>query len=156
MTGSAPNRRANDPPDRLLTLSLVLLRAVVTVGFDSLFVGQFDYSLGLGVIGVAWTDIAVGICLLLPSISNLAAAGVLGLPKWRSLTGWVRDWLRVAAKSGLESVVPNLAFSLMILRLRNEVNEAGLFWVANSEPPQFCWRPISPCYATISSVFKFA
>ena len=24
------------------------------------------------------------------------------------------------------------------------------------EPPRIFWRPISPCYATISNVFKFA
>ena len=27
---------------------------------------------------------------------------------------------------------------------------------ARIEPPRVCRRPISPCYATISSVFKFA
>jgi hypothetical protein len=25
-----------------------------------------------------------------------------------------------------------------------------------SEPPRIFWRPISPCYATISNFFKFA
>jgi hypothetical protein len=25
-----------------------------------------------------------------------------------------------------------------------------------SEPPQFCWRPLGPCHATISGVIRFA
>ena len=118
-----------------LLIGLVFLRAIFTVGFDSYFVGQFEYSLDLGVIGVAWTNIAVGGVLLLPSVAILFAAGVLGMPRWHSIAGWGRDWLRVSAKSGLESAVRNLAFSLMILRLMNEVDEAGVFWVANS----FIW-----------------
>ncbi|SEO34042.1 hypothetical protein SAMN05216227_11084, partial [Pseudorhodobacter antarcticus] len=28
--------------------------------------------------------------------------------------------------------------------------------ISQTEPPRFHRRPISPCYATISSVFKFA
>lgn len=118
-----------------LLVALVLLRAILTVALDSYFVGQFDYSLELGVIGVAYTNIAVGFCLLFPSIMILAATRTLGVPNWRNIAAWFGDWMRVAAKSGLESGVRNLAFSLMILRLMNEVNEAGIFWVANS----FIW-----------------
>ncbi|SOC17155.1 MATE family Na+-driven efflux transporter [Rhodobacter maris] len=118
-----------------LLIGLVLLRAVLTLGFDSLFVGQFEHSLGLGVLGVGWTNIAVGACLLFPSVAILGFNRLLTLPRRQALDGWIRDWLRVAAKSGLESAARNLAFSLMILRMMNQIDEAGLFWVANS----FIW-----------------
>lgn len=116
-------------------VTLVALRAVLTVVFDSAFVGQFGFSLHLGVQGVALTNIAVGAILLIPSIAILARAGALGIPRLGRIEGWKKEWFLVAARSGLESGVRNLAFSLMVLRLMNEVNEAGLFWVTNS----FIW-----------------
>jgi hypothetical protein len=119
-----------------LLLALVILRASLTVAFDSLFLGQFSFSLDLGVIGVGWTNIAVGACLLLPSFMILWRAGLIGLPSKSALRDdWARDWLRVASRSGLESAVRNLAFALMILRMMNEIDEAGLFWVTNG----FVW-----------------
>lgn len=118
-----------------LLLALVLFRAMLTIGFDSLFVGQFDHSLDLGVQGVALTNIAVGTLLLLPSAFILVRIGVLGRPEIITGTIWIGNWFRVAVRSGLESGVRNLAFSLMILRMMNEVQEAGLFWVTNG----FIW-----------------
>ncbi|OOY26524.1 hypothetical protein BMI90_17605 [Thioclava sp. L04-15] len=120
---------------RRVLVALVVLRAILTVLFDSTFVGQFSFSLDLGVQGVALTNIAVGTLLLIPSLAILSRAGALGMPRLGRLEGWKKDWLRVALRSGLESGVRNLAFALMILRLMNEVNEAGLFWMTNS----FIW-----------------
>jgi hypothetical protein len=37
-----------------------------------------------------------------------------------------------------------------------EVGLDGAWGTAAIEPPRIFWRPISPCYATISNVFKFA
>lgn len=116
-------------------IALVAARAMLTILFDSVFVGQFDFSLDLGVQGVALTNIAVGALLFMPSIAILARAGVLGIPHLGRVEGWKRDWFCVAIRSGLEAGVRNLAFSLMILKLVNEVNEAGLFWVTNN----FIW-----------------
>ncbi|MEX1662151.1 hypothetical protein AB4874_10900 [Thioclava sp. 15-R06ZXC-3] len=120
---------------KCVLVALVALRAVLAVVFDSAFVGQFGFSLHLGVQGVALTNIAVGVILLIPSIAILMRAGALGIPRLGRIEGWKKDWFLVAARSGLESGVRNLAFSLMVLRLMNEVNEAGLFWVTNS----FIW-----------------
>lgn len=118
-----------------LLLWLVLLRSVLTIFFDSLFVSQFQFSLNLGVLGVAWTNIAVALFMLIPTLLILGRLGVLGLSIGKTQLHWRRDWFRVAARSGMESAVRNLAFSLMILRLMNEVQEAGLFWVTNG----FIW-----------------
>lgn len=119
-----------------LLLLLVAARAAMTVGFDALFVGQFSWSFDLGALGVAVTNIAVGTLLLLPSIMILRRLGAIGRLGRGPAREWIGSWLRVALKSGLESAVRNLAFAVMILRLMNEVAEAGLFWVTNG----FIWN----------------
>lgn len=118
-----------------LVLFLVILRAALTIGFDALLVGQYPWSLDLAVIGVALTNIVVGSIMLIPSLLILHRLRVIGLPRWAMREAWMWNWFRVSLRSGLESGVRNLAFSLMILRLMNEVQEAGLFWVTNG----FIW-----------------
>lgn len=118
-----------------LVLFLVMMRAALTISFDAFLVGQYSWSLDLAVTGVALTNITVGLLMLIPSIFFLHRLHVLAIPRgpWRE--GWMWNWFRVSLQSGLESGVRNLAFSLMILRLMNEVQEAGLFWVTNG----FIW-----------------
>lgn len=118
-----------------LVLFLVVVRAFATIVFDAFFVGQFPWSLNLDVTGVALTNIAVGVLLLMPSALILRRLGLLGWAADVPNRDWIGNWFRVAIRSGLESAVRNLAFSLMILRLMNEVQEAGLFWVTNG----FIW-----------------
>lgn len=50
-----------------LLLLLVVVRAISTIVLDAFFVGQFQWSLNLEVTGVALTNIAVGVILLIPS-----------------------------------------------------------------------------------------
>lgn len=47
----------------------------------------------------------------------------------------MKQWFKVGIFSGLESLIRNLAFMLMIVRLMNVVAEQGTFWVCN----QFIW-----------------
>ena len=118
-----------------LLLLLVVVRAIAAIVLDALFVGQFPWSLNLEVTGVALTNIAVGVILLIPSALILHRLGLVGRSAHAPSRDWIGNWFRVAIRSGLESAVRNLAFSLMILRLMNEVQEAGLFWVTNG----FIW-----------------
>jgi Na+-driven multidrug efflux pump len=118
-----------------LVLFLVILRAAATISFDAFFVGQYSWSLDLAVSGVALTNIVVGGIMLIPSVLILHRLRVIAMPRGTGSEGWMRTWFRVALRSGLESGVRNLAYSLMILRLMNEVQEAGLFWVTNG----FIW-----------------
>jgi hypothetical protein len=118
-----------------LVLLLVVVRACATILLDAFFVGQFSWSLNLEVTGVALTNIVVGMLLFFPSALILHRLGVIGKIGVSPGLAWMGNWFRIALRSGLESGVRNLAFSLMILRLMNEVKEAGLFWVTNG----FIW-----------------
>jgi Na+-driven multidrug efflux pump len=116
-------------------LILIIIRAGCMIGFDAFFVGQYWWSLGLGVTGVALTNITVGMLLLIPSLFILRRLGLIAVSQGTLRQEWVTSWFKVSARSGLESAVRNLAFMFMILRLVNEVREPGLFWVTNT----FIW-----------------
>ncbi len=118
-----------------LVFFLVMLRAAFTISFDAFLVGQYSWSLNLAVTGVAMTNIVVGLIMLIPSLLILHRLHVIAMPRGAGREEWMWNWFRVSVRSGLESGVRNLAFSLMILRLMNEVQEAGLFWVTNG----FIW-----------------
>lgn len=45
--------------------------------------------------------------------------------------GWLKEWMQISVKSGLGSLVRNLAFMVMILRMVNEVKQAGVYRVTN-------------------------
>lgn len=118
-----------------LIFILLFLKTILTVFFDSLFLGSFHYSLGFGVVGVAWANIAVGVLMLIPSVMIFSSLNLITKPSLAMDLRWLRTWWRVGSKSGLESFVRNLAFALLILRMMNELNQAALFWVATS----FIW-----------------
>jgi Na+-driven multidrug efflux pump len=118
-----------------LLYTLLLLQTVLTIIFDSLFVSQLPFSMNLGVNGIAWANIVVNAILSVVSIIFLTRQG-LSIRNIRFTQQlWLVTWLRVGAKSGLESLVRNTAFVVMILQLINQVQQAGVFWLAN----QFIW-----------------
>ncbi|WP_448218385.1 MATE family Na+-driven efflux transporter [Endozoicomonas sp. 2B-B] len=121
--------------DQLMYVLLVFKTTLILI-LDSLFVSQLPFSIQLGINGIAWTNIIVNGLLLFVSLSWLRISGVSlrHIPR-SNMRVWITDWMKVSAKSGLESLVRNLAFMVMILKLVNEVQQAGVYWVAN----QFIW-----------------
>lgn len=115
--------------------TLLVTKTVLTIAFDSALVSQLPFSLKLGVMGVAYTNIAVNSLLLVFSVIAFARLGVSFSWGKNASIRWMRQWFAISAVSGLESFVRNTAFMFMILKLVNEVQEAGTFWVTN----QFIW-----------------
>ena len=50
--------------------------------------------------------------------------------------GWLNEWFKVGKFSGLESLLRNLAFMVMVVRMVNIVAEQGNYWLANN----FIWQ----------------
>ena len=48
---------------------------------------------------------------------------------------WAKEFLKVGGLSGIESLVRNIAYMVMIARMVNVVSEQGTYWVANN----FVW-----------------
>lgn len=114
---------------------LLVIQTLLTLLGDSLLVSQLPFSLTLGVNGIAWTNIAVNTVLSGIAIKYLLSKGVSIRRVHFIQQSWLITWLRVGAKSGLESFVRNTAFIVMILQLVNQVQQAGVYWLTN----QFIW-----------------
>ena len=54
--------------------------------------------------------------------------------KWNF--SWLKDWFKVGKFSGIESLLRNFVFMMMIVRMVNIVAEQGNYWIANS----FIWN----------------
>ena len=108
-----------------LILTLAVLQVVYRFVLDSLFYGGYTFSLNMGVLGVAWSDLlaTLGIFVtVLLMIRPLWPEGSRGLKSLFSFKDW-RTYMRVGAWSGLDSLVRNFAYFFMIVRLLNLIGE---------------------------------
>ncbi|MGV1717909.1 MATE family Na+-driven efflux transporter [Vibrio furnissii] len=123
--------------ERKALYGLLVVQTLMTILCDSVFVSQFAYSLQLGVNGIALSNIVVNSLLALFALIYLSKSGITLSFKFsrREQSQWLKEWAKIGWKSGLESLVRNTAFIVMILQLINQVQQAGTFWVAN----QFIW-----------------
>ena len=116
---------------------LLLVQMLLTVICDSFLVSQLSISFQMGVTGIAVTNILVNLVLLIVSYRVLIKGGIrlsrCSFNMYRS--EWILEWLKIGSKSGLESLVRNTAFVVMILQLMNQLEHAGTFWIANG----FIW-----------------
>lgn len=116
---------------------LLVVQMILTILCYALLVSQLPISFELGVHGIAFSNIIVNLILAAVAISYLIRLGV-SLKFGQSIRNqniWLKEWVVIGWKSGLESFVRNAAFIVMILQLVNQVQQAGTFWVAN----QFIW-----------------
>jgi Na+-driven multidrug efflux pump len=119
--------------EKYLYFSL-FIQLILTAILDTFLLSSMPFSLNLGVNAIAYTNIIVNLILVLFSFFFLEKEK---LSIWNKKLDfkWLRSWWNVGKFSGLESFVRNLAFSVMIIRLINEVAEQGNYWVANN----FIW-----------------
>jgi Na+-driven multidrug efflux pump len=108
-----------------LILTLAILQVVYRFVLDSLFYGGYSFSLNIGVLGVAWSDTLASLALLITALILIRPLALEKLKNWRSLFSF-QDWrvyLKVGAWSGLDSLVRNVAYFFMIVRLLNLLGE---------------------------------
>jgi len=108
-----------------MILTLAILQVVYRFIFDSLFYGGYPFSLNLGVLGVAWSDLIASFGLLFTAlimIRSIAFEKVRNLISFFTLKDW-KIYLRVGGWSGLDSLVRNFAYFFMIVRLLNLIGE---------------------------------
>ncbi len=109
-------------------LTLAILQVVYQSVFDSLFYGGYSYSLSLGVMGVAWSDAAVSLCLfttVLFLLRRVLFEKVQNFVSFFTLKDW-KPYIRVGGWSGLDSLVRNIAYFLMIVRLLNLLGDSSI------------------------------
>ena len=119
---------------RALVFVMAIVNVLLRFVLDSLFFGGYGFSLDAGVIGVGWSTLlasvglfAVGLALLLFSRGTLLEA-LKSPPSFVDM----REYLRVGLGSGVDSLIRNVAYFFMIIRIVNTIGaeEIGGYYVA--------------------------
>ena len=111
------------------------IKLFLCVLLDTFMTSTLPVSLNLGVNGIAITNIIVNLILFIVAILLLHKEGVKVFSKDKLSFAWIKDFFKVGGISGVESLVRNIAYMLMISRMVNMVGEQGTYWVANN----FIW-----------------
>ena len=110
-------------------------RLLLCLVSDTFLVSTLPVSANLGVNGIGYSNILVNILLLVVSLALLAKEDIKIFSKEKLNFSWAKEFFQIGSISGLESLVRNLAYMVMIARMVNVVGEQGTYWVANN----FIW-----------------
>jgi Na+-driven multidrug efflux pump len=115
---------------------LLLLQMLLSILFDVFLISSLPISIKIGVNGIAISNIAVNIINVIIGIIMLQKIKISVFNRKKISFIWVKEWFKVGKFSGLESLVRNLAFMIMIIRMVNVISEQGSYWLANN----FIWN----------------
>lgn len=110
-------------------------RLVLCLVSDTFLVSTLPVSANLGVNGIGYSNIIVNALLLGVSLWLLVKEDVNIFAKAKLDFSWAKEFVKVGGISGVESLVRNVAYMVMIARMVNVVGEQGTYWVANN----FIW-----------------
>ena len=110
-------------------------KLVLCLVSDTFLVSTLPVSANLGVNGIGYSNIIVNALLLGVSLAILAKEGIKVFAKSKLDFTWAKEFAKIGGISGVESLVRNVAYMVMIARMVNMVGEQGTYWVANN----FIW-----------------
>ena len=110
-------------------------RLVLCLVSDTFLVSTLPVSANLGVNGIGYSNILVNALLLAVSLALLAKEEIKVFAKAKLKFSWAKEFVKIGGISGVESLVRNVAYMVMIARMVNVVGEQGTYWVANN----FIW-----------------
>jgi Na+-driven multidrug efflux pump len=114
---------------------ILCIQLVLSILLDTFFVSDLSVSLEIGVNGIALTNIIVNFVLVFFVIDFLNREQIKVFSKEKLSFKWIKNWSKVGGISGLESLIRNFVFMVMIVRMTNIVGEQGTFWLTNN----FIW-----------------
>ena len=110
-------------------------RLMLCLVTDTFLVSGLPFSANLGVNGIGYSNIIVNALLLAVSLLLLEREEIRIFKRENWSFSWAKEFMIVGGLSGLESLVRNIAYMVMIARMVNMVSEQGTYWVANN----FIW-----------------
>ena len=114
---------------------LTFSRLILSLVCDTFIVSTLPVSLNLGVNGIGYSNIIVNTVLLVISLILLSKENINVISKGKLNFDWTKEFIKICGISGLESLVRNIAYMVMISRMINVVGEQDTYWVANN----FIW-----------------
>lgn len=121
--------------DKLVYL-LTGIRLILCLICDTFLCSTLPISANLGINGIGFSNIIVNVVLFVSVIIILANQGYNVFKKTKLSFEWMKGFLKIGGISGIESLVRNTAYILMVSRMVNMVGEQGTYWVANT----FIWE----------------
>lgn len=113
---------------------ITICKTILTMLTDIFFLSENPYSLRLGINGIGYSNIVINIGFIILLLYVLQKIGYRILSAEPDFS-WTKELCRIGGISGIESLVRNLAYMMMISRMVNVVSEQGTYWVANN----FIW-----------------
>ncbi len=110
-------------------------KLILCVVFDTLLVSNLPVSLKLGVNGIGISNLLSNLILAVIACVLIQNCGYRIFSADKLSFAWLKEFGRIGGVSGLESLVRNMAYILMVSRMVNLVGEQGTYWVANN----FIW-----------------
>ena len=101
--------------DKLVYL-LTGAKLIICIILDLFLVSSLSFSANFGVNGIGFSNIAVNFIIFGITLFLLARNGANVFNKEKFDFGWVRGYFKIGGISGLESLVRNLAYMVMIAR----------------------------------------
>ena len=120
--------------DRLVYL-MTGAKLLLSVLFDTFLVSNLPMSLKLGVNGIGISNIASNLILFILAAIMIQNCGYPIFTGEKLSFSWMKEFAKIGCVSGIESLVRNAAYMLMVSRMVNVVGEQGTYWVANN----FIW-----------------
>ena len=111
------------------------LKVLLCVILDTFLISGLPVSLNLGVNGIGVSNIITNAVLLVITLLMLAKSGYNVCNRNKLSFVWMKDFVKIGGISGVESLVRNVAYMVMVSRMVNMVGEQGTYWVANN----FIW-----------------
>lgn len=134
--------------DKYMYMQLAIQMALSML-LDTFLISKLPISANMGVNGIALANIIVNLILVFSAFLMLHREDIRVFAKAKLSFGWLKEYGKIGLFSGLESLVRNVAFMVMISRLVNVISEQGTYWVANN----FIWTwlllPASALYDVI-------
>ncbi len=118
-----------------LVYALTAAKLVLCVVLDVFLVSSLPFSAKMGVNGIAVSNMIVNALLCILVLILLAGNGYNVFKSGKLSLKWMKGFASVGGISGVESLVRNIAYMLMVARMVNTVGEQGTYWVANN----FIW-----------------
>lgn len=112
------------------------VQMVLSVLLDTFLISTLPVSANIGVNGIAVTNIIVNFTILVIACVLLLKEDIRLFTREKWDFAWLKEWFKVGKFSGLESLLRNLVFMVMVVRMVNLVSEQGNYWIANN----FIWQ----------------
>ncbi|HMQ59470.1 MAG TPA: MATE family efflux transporter [Flavilitoribacter sp.] len=111
-----------------ILLYLILLKVVGMIFLDSLFFGGYSFSLGWGIRGAAYSNLIMEFLIFTITFLILLRAYAVRFIDFIRMPGWVdlKLFSNIGIGSGVESLIKNVAYFFLIIKLINELGPAEI------------------------------